>query len=107
MPQTITLTFDQQAAMNDILSFVDSREERVLILKGHAGTGKTTLVKKIITELQNQRRVFRLLAKVPLAVTGRCRHTGLLRNFLAEGDCAASVVSIVIPGYAGIWNFEL
>lgn len=28
--------------------------------------------------------------------TGSCRHLGYLRNFLAEGDCAAGVVSIVI-----------
>lgn len=50
---------------------------------------------------------YRLLAKVQLTVPGRCRHTGMLRNFLAEGDCAAGVVSIVIHGYAGIWGFEL
>ena len=46
---------------------------------------------------------YRLLAKVQLTAPGRCRHTGMLRNFLAEGDCAAGVVSIVIHGYAGIW----
>ena len=38
---------------------------------------------------------------------GRCRHLGYLRNFLAEGDCAAGVVSIVIPGYAERWGYEL
>ena len=38
---------------------------------------------------------------------GRCRHLGLLRNYLAEGDCAAGVVSVVIPGYAGVWGFDL
>ena len=32
-----------------------------------------------------------------LTAPGRCRHLGYLRNFLAEGDCAAGVVSIVIP----------
>ena len=37
----------------------------------------------------------------------RCRHLGLLRNFLAEGDCSAGVVSIVIPGYAERWGYEL
>lgn len=37
----------------------------------------------------------------------RCRHLGLLRNYLAEGDCAAGVVSLVIPGYAGVWGFDL
>ena len=39
--------------------------------------------------------------------TGGCRHLGYLRNFLAEGDCAAGVVSIVIPGYAERWGYEL
>ena len=39
--------------------------------------------------------------------TGGCRHLGYLRNFLAEGDCAAGVVSIVIPGYVERWGYEL
>ncbi len=34
-------------------------------------------------------------------------HLGYLRNFLAEGDCAAGVVSIVIPRYVERWGFEL
>ena len=38
---------------------------------------------------------------------GHRRHLGLLRNYLAEGDCAAGVVSVVIPGYAGVWGFDL
>jgi len=50
---------------------------------------------------------YRLLAKIQLTAPGRCRHLGLLRNFLAEGDCSAGVVSIVIPGYAERWGFEL
>ena len=37
----------------------------------------------------------------------RCRYPGLLRNFLAEGSCAAGVVSIVIPGYVERWGYEL
>ena len=39
--------------------------------------------------------------------TSGCRHLGYLRNFLAEGDCSARVVSIVIPGYAERWGYEL
>ena len=50
---------------------------------------------------------YRLLAKIQLTAPGRCRHLGLLRNFLAEGDCSAGVVSIVIPGYVERWGFEL
>lgn len=50
---------------------------------------------------------YRLLAKIQLTAPGRCRHLGLLRNYLAEGNCAAGVVSIVIPGYAEQFGFEL
>ena len=39
--------------------------------------------------------------------TSGCRHLGYLRNFLAEGNCSAGVVSIVIPGYAERWGYEL
>lgn len=50
---------------------------------------------------------YRLLAKIQLTAPGRCRHLGYLRNFLAEGDCSSGVVSIVIPGYAERWGYEL
>ncbi len=50
---------------------------------------------------------YRLLAKIQLTAPGRCRHLGYLRNFLAEGDCSAGVVSIVIPGYVERWGYEL
>lgn len=50
---------------------------------------------------------YQLLAKIQLTAPGRCRHLGYLRNFLAEGDCAAGVVSIVIPGYVERWGYEL
>ena len=50
---------------------------------------------------------YRLLVKIQLTAPGRCRHLGYLRNFLAEGDCSAGVVSIVIPGYAERWGYEL
>ena len=50
---------------------------------------------------------YRLLAKIQLTAPGRCRHLGYLRYFLAEGDCAAGVVSIVIPRYVERWGFEL
>ena len=50
---------------------------------------------------------YRLLVKIQLTAPGRCRHLGFLRNYLAEGDCAAGVVSVVIPGYAEVWGFDL
>lgn len=50
---------------------------------------------------------YRLLAKIQLTSPGQCRHLGKLWNYLAEGDCAAGVMSVVIPGYAEQFGFEL
>lgn len=61
MPELV-LTKDQQAALDSLLSFIDKKEERVFILKGYAGTGKTTLVKRIVSELKERKREFILLA---------------------------------------------
>ena len=46
----------------------------------------------------------RQLVKIQLTAPGRCRHLGILRNYLADEDCAAGVVSVAIPGYAGVWD---
>lgn len=59
---SITLTDSQQNALNRIIEFVGSETERVFILKGYAGTGKTTMVKAIISELISRQCSFSLLA---------------------------------------------
>ena len=44
------LTSQQQSALNDIVSFINSTnpEDKVFILAGYAGTGKTTIIKEIL-----------------------------------------------------------
>ena len=44
------LTNQQQAALNEIESFIESTEseDKVFILSGYAGTGKTTIIKEIL-----------------------------------------------------------
>ena len=44
----IQLTNQQQTALEALQSFIGSPEERVFILTGPAGSGKTTLVKAVI-----------------------------------------------------------
>ncbi len=63
---SIVLTDSQQAALNRIISFLESDTQRVFILKGYAGTGKTTMVKAIVAEM-----VKRNLGYTLLASTGR------------------------------------
>lgn len=59
--QTIKLTHDQNCAMARFLEFVNGNG-KVFILKGYAGTGKTTLVKEMIKQLCDMDINYRLLA---------------------------------------------
>ncbi len=59
---TITLTDSQQAALNNIITFLESDTQRVFILKGYAGTGKTTMVEAITAEMRNRQCDYALLA---------------------------------------------
>lgn len=59
--QKLQLTHDQSCAMARFLEFVGG-SGRVFILRGYAGTGKTTLVKEMIAQLKEMRMPYRLLA---------------------------------------------
>lgn len=58
----IILTASQQSALDKIIQFLESEDESVFILKGYAGTGKTTMVKAIVGELERRARRYTLLA---------------------------------------------
>lgn len=59
--KAICLTHDQNCAMARFIEFINGNG-RVFILKGYAGTGKTTLVKEMIRQLNDNRTVHKLLA---------------------------------------------
>lgn len=56
MTQTITLTPEQEQAKDRLLAFINS-DARAIILQGHAGTGKTTIIK----EVERQRKAYEKL----------------------------------------------
>lgn len=58
----ITLTSSQLLAFNKMKAFLHDQNQRVFILKGYAGTGKTTLMKFFIEELKSSKKQFKLLA---------------------------------------------
>ena len=60
--EKLELTYSQQLAFKNLLSFLEDREANVFILKGYAGTGKTTLMKELIREMTNRELSFKLLA---------------------------------------------
>lgn len=56
------LTEGQQQALEAMKAFLMSDEEQVFILKGYAGTGKTTLLRRLITYLNAQGQRYYLMA---------------------------------------------
>lgn len=61
-PQNITLNDCQQKAFDRIMLFAETMSSQVFILKGYAGTGKTTLMKFVIDALQQKNYAVSLLA---------------------------------------------
>ena len=58
---TITLTAGQQNAYEAFAAFVTDPTQKVLVIEGYSGTGKSTLVKTLIQRLPNLMEVARLL----------------------------------------------
>lgn len=54
----IELTKSQSNVLKKILEFVNHPQDRVFILKGYAGTGKTTLMRFLIAKLNEQNKQY-------------------------------------------------
>lgn len=60
--ERIVLSKGQQAALNSITDFINNSDERVFILTGYAGSGKSTLTRRIIKVLFEKEANFFLVA---------------------------------------------
>ncbi len=80
----ITLNPDQEKVIQNLESFLESKDS-VFILKGYAGTGKTTLIKGLIDALKIENRKFLLCAP-----TGRA--SKILRNKTGYGNTIHSTI---------------
>lgn len=56
--KTIVLTLHQQSAFEKMVDFIRSKDAKIFILKGYAGTGKTTMMKCLIEELRRRNESF-------------------------------------------------
>jgi ATP-dependent exoDNAse (exonuclease V) alpha subunit len=74
----IQLTPQQQDALNQIRAFLDEPGQGIFILKGYAGTGKTTLLQQIALNLTEANQDFELLAPTGRAAAVLRAKTGLL-----------------------------
>ena len=72
----ITLTSSQQRAFDQFKDFIES-DKKVFILKGYAGTGKTTLLNSFVEELKEREEVFKLLASTGRAAKIMRDRTGI------------------------------
>ena len=59
--QHLILTEDQKKAVAQLQNFVES-DEKLFILKGYAGTGKTTILKGFVDYLRKKERLYQLMA---------------------------------------------
>lgn len=84
----IKLTRSQEIVLNQILDFVNNSNDRVFILKGYAGTGKTTLMRFLIQELEKVKKDYRLLAS-----TGRAAK--VLANLSNRNGSTSTIHSMV------------
>ncbi len=71
----LSLSQDQQRAMLRFQSFIDS-DDKVFILSGYAGTGKTTIVREMIDTLKKRGVQTHLLASTGRASKILCNATG-------------------------------
>lgn len=84
----IKLTVNQSNVLKKIMEFVNHPTDRVFILKGYAGTGKTTLMRFLIEKLQAQGKNYRLLAS-----TGRAAK--VLANLSGMQNSTSTIHSMV------------
>jgi ATP-dependent exoDNAse (exonuclease V) alpha subunit len=99
MPPSFTPTPQQQTALDKLNQFIESDDE-IFILKGHAGTGKTTLIKHFVDRLTEQDIPYELMASTGRAakvlgyktgITVTTVHQCIYRLHLAEDDEANQV----------------
>lgn len=90
----IQLTPGQQFVFDGLSRFIDDPHARVFILKGYAGTGKTTLMRFLVRHLKEIDRPYRLLAS-----TGRAAK--ILSN-LTDDSAPASTIHSMIYHFGGL-----
>lgn len=95
MSNSLILNEQQQQAFDRLIEFLALPDQAFFILKGYAGTGKTTLLQHLSAHLQEKKTVFSLLAPTGRAAavlsaksgfTARTLHSELYHFQDIEGD---------------------
>lgn len=108
MTETIQLTSQQNEAFEQIKDFLNQRGQAFFILKGYAGTGKTTLLQRIAAYLDEEDISFSLLAPTGRAAAVLSAKTGFSSKTLhselyhfkdIDGDAPADKVKTEVEDY--------
>lgn len=93
MATDIQLTQEQSAALQVIQSFVLDDQQDAFILRGSAGTGKTTLIAKLVETLDAMNLTYRLLAP-----TGRAARIlgNKINRIASNAPCEATTIHSAI-----------
>ena len=84
----IHLTPAQESVLEQMIDFVNNTTDRVFILRGYAGTGKTTLMRFLVKRLEEAEIDYRLLAS-----TGRAAK--ILANLSDKPEVTSTIHSII------------
>lgn len=76
----LVLTDNQQQVLDALIGFIRDKEAKIFILCGYAGTGKTTMMKVFIEELERRNLPFSLLASTGRAAKILSNATGHLSS---------------------------
>jgi ATP-dependent exoDNAse (exonuclease V) alpha subunit len=82
MSESLVLNAQQQEAYDKILHFLEKPEQAFFILKGYAGTGKTTLLQQLAAHLDKKKMDFSLLAPTGRAAAVLSAKTGFVAKTL-------------------------
>ncbi|MCD8207137.1 MAG: AAA family ATPase, partial [Bacteroidales bacterium] len=81
----MTLTPQQKQAIDLIEAFIGDKGQSVFILKGYAGTGKTTLIKNIIPIVESNKKTVSLMAPTGRAAKVMHKKTGREASTIHRG----------------------
>lgn len=88
-------THGQQEALIAIEKFLDSKGSQIFILKGYAGTGKTTLIKPIVEMLNDKQMKGELMAPTGRAVKVLTEKVGYLASTIHRSIYSLDKLDVV------------
>lgn len=81
----MVLTEQQNNALNEINSFIENKDFSIFILRGYAGTGKTTMIKQIFPEIEKKGKKVTLMAPTGRAAKVLREKTGFPTSTIHRG----------------------